>query len=124
MICWSNLKKLQIAVEFGFFRENNNPKGTINKTAKAVKMFNDMLRLSLYKHFTAYPAYFICVADYKMIGHQIRNKYVGSFPSNYYITNEFIDHQLSQKCNMFDSRFVNKYKQLNIELTAKIVYNE
>ena len=56
--------------EFGFFRKNSVDNSSINVTEKTFKMFNDFLRLALQKFYTTdgKNAYFICVADEKIIG--------------------------------------------------------
>src|ERR1051326_2595915 len=41
------IDKLKICAEFGLFRRNKNENGNINKTARTVKMLNDMIRLGL-----------------------------------------------------------------------------
>src|SRR5699024_748807 len=74
-------QRTNICAEFALFRQNSNNEGTINKTARTVKMLNDMIRLALEAHYSQRRGYFICVADKKMIGHQLRNKIV-SYPIN------------------------------------------
>jgi hypothetical protein len=117
-------KELKIAVEFGLFRQNSNEEGTINKTARLVKMLNDMIRVSLEAYFSGTTGLFICVADHKMIGHQIRSNIVDRFPSNYIITNGIINHQLGQRTNKFDKRFLSVFQPLNKSITSKLVVNE
>lgn len=116
--------ELKLSAEFGLFRQNSNEEGTINKTARLVKMLNDMIRVSLEAHFTGTTGVFICVADHKMIGHQIRSNIVERFPSNYRITNDIINHQLTQRTNKFDKRFLKVFQPLNREISSRLIVNE
>lgn len=116
--------KLKICAEFGLFRQNTNEKGTINKTARTIKMINDMVRASLESKFSDTKGYFICVADNKILGHKMRNNFIEKFPSNYEITNEFLEHQLEQKTNKIDIRFLNVFMPMNKKIISKIVYNQ
>jgi len=115
--------ELNISVEFGLFRQNSNEDGTINKTNRMVKMLNDMIRVALEKHFTNTEAFFICVADHKMLGHQLRSKLLDRFPSHYLITNQIIEHQLTQKTNNFDLRFLKVFSPMNRHINAQLIYN-
>ena len=117
-------KELNISVEFGLFRQNSNDKGTINKTNRIVKMLNDMIRVSLESYFTDTKGLFICVADHKMLGHQLRSQILDRFPCDYYITNDIINHQLQQRTNNFDLRFLKVFQPMNKSITSKLVYNE
>ncbi len=119
-----NEKELKISAEFGLFRQNSNEDGTINKTSRLVKMLNDMIRVSLEAYFTKTAGLFICVADSKMLGHQIRSRIVDKFPSDYVITNEKINHQLTQKTNNFDNRFLKVFQPLNKIISSKLIVNE
>jgi len=114
---------LNIAVEFGLFRQNSNENGTINQTARTVKMLNDMIRVGLERHFTGRNAYFVCVADHKMLGHQLTSKILGKFPGDYHITNEVIEHQLKQKTNKFDHRFLKVFQPMNRSIDCNLIYN-
>lgn len=114
----------KISVEFGLFRQNSNEKGSIDKTARLVKLLNDMVRVALESYFTKTRGLFICVADSKMLGHQIRSKIVNRFPADYIITNNIIDHQLQQKTNKFDKRFLNVFQPLNRSIESRLIYNE
>lgn len=116
--------QLNISVEFGLFRQNSNEEGNIDKTARLVKMLNDMIRISLETHFTSSKGLFVCVADHKMINHQIRSKIVGPFPSDYTITNDIINHQLKQKTNKFDKRFLKVFQPLNKQISSNLLVNE
>ena len=119
-----NTSSLKICAEFGLFRQNSNQKGTINKTARTVKMINDMMRASLHSKFENFKGFFICVADNKILGHKMRNNHIGKFPSDYIITNDFIKHQLEKKTNKIDSRFLAVFSPLNKNITSTIIYNE
>ena len=116
--------EINICAEFGLFKQNSNEKGTINKTARTIKMINDMIRTSLESKFTETKGYFICVADSKIIGHKMRNQYLEKFPSNYQITKDFIYHQMEQKTNKIDERFLKVFIPMNKSITSKIIYNE
>ncbi len=116
--------ELSLSAEFGLFRQNSNEKGTINKTARVVKMLNDMIRVSLETFFTGTMGYFICVADHKMLGHQMRNKIIERFPSNYQITNTIIERQLQERTNGFDKRFLKIFQPMNRHIQSKLIVNE
>jgi len=115
--------ELHISVEFGLFRQNSNKDGTINKTARTVKMLNDMIRVALEKHFTGTRGLFICVADHKMLGHQLSSKILGRFPSDYLITNDIIERQLKKKTNQFDRRFLKVFQPMNSQIRSELIYN-
>ena len=87
-------------------------------------MLNDMVRVSLEAYFTKTTGLFICVADYKMLGHQIKRKIVDRFPSDYRITNVIINHQLKQRTNNFDKRFLNVFLPMNTIINSRSIYNE
>ena len=116
--------ELKVSVEFGLFRQNSNEEGTINKTARLVKMLNDMIRVSLEAHFTCTKGLFVCVADHKMIGHQIRSNIVNRFPSSYLITNDIINHQLTQRTSKFDKRFLKVFQPLNKNISSRLIFND
>jgi len=118
-----NTDKSKINVEFALFRQNSNNNGTINKTYKTVKMLNDMIRLGMDSFNTNRDAYFVCVADEKMLGHQLRSEIIGKFPSNYIITNSLIEKQQESKTSNFDDRFLHVFRN-NIQIAFKIIYNE
>lgn len=115
---------LRISAEFGLFRQNSNENGGINKTARTVKMLNDMIRVSLESHFADTKGYFICVADHKMLGHQMRNRIIDRFPSNYHINPALIERQMKEKTSDFDERFLNVYRPMNMGISSKLVYNQ
>ena len=110
--------------EFGLFRQNSNEDGSINKTARTVKMLNDMIRLALDSYYTSRSAYFVCVADDKMLGHQLRSKLLGKFPSDYQISNDLINKLKEKKTSDFDIRFLSVFDNLNFKIDSEIVYNE
>jgi hypothetical protein len=110
--------------EFGLFRQNSNEEGSINKTARTVKMLNDMIRLALDSYFTKRESYFICVADDKILRHQLQSKILGKFPSDYIIDNELIRKQKEKKTSDFDDRFLSVFEELDLKINSKIVYNE
>jgi hypothetical protein len=114
----------KLNVEFGLFRQNSNENGNINKTARIVKMLNDMIRLALDSYYTKRDAYFVCVADDKMIGHQLQSKLIGKFPSDYQINNELIKNQKGKRTSDFDERFLSVFSELELEVYSKIVYNK
>lgn len=116
--------ELKLCAEFGLFRQNSNEEGTINKTTRLVKMLNDMIRVSLEAYFTRSTGFFICVADHKMLGHQIRSNIVDRFPSSYSITNDIINHQLGQRTNNFDGRFLKVFQPLNSSISSTLIVNE
>lgn len=113
--------ELKISVEFGLFKQNSNENGAINKTARLVKMLNDMIRVSLEAYFTNTKGLFICVADHKMLGHQIRSNIVGRFPSCYTITNDIINHQLTQRTNKFDKRFLKVFQPMCKNVSSRLI---
>jgi len=117
-------ENLKLNFEFGLFRKNSNEKGSINKTARTVKMLNDMIRLALDSHYTKRESYFICVADDKMLGHQLRTKILGKFPSDYEINKELIKKQKENKTSNFDERFLAVLKKTDLNINSKIVFNQ
>lgn len=116
--------KLKMCFEFGLFRQNSNEEGTINKTDRLIKLLNDIIRLGLESFYTQQKAYFVCVADSKMIGHQLRTRILNPFPSNYAITPNLIANLCELKTAKFDLRFVEKMNRLNLNLKARIVFEE
>ena len=115
---------LKLNFEFGLFRQNSNEKGNINKTARTVKMLNDMIRLALDSYFTEREAYFVCVADDKMLRHQLQSKILEKFPANYQINKDLIEMQKRNKTSDFDDRFLSVFYNLDLEIMSKIVFNE
>jgi hypothetical protein len=113
-----------ICVEFALFRQNSNEDGTINKTERTVKMLNDMVRVALESEFSSRTGYFVCVADDKMLGHQLRNKMLGRFPSDYLITEKVITTQQQSKTCKFDLRFIDKFLELNKRVKSTLIFNE
>lgn len=115
-------KKTNICVEFGLFRQNSNEKGNINKTNRTIKMVNDMIRLSLESHYSKRDAYFVCVADEKMLNHQLRSKLLGKFPTNYLITTDTIHEIILLKSGGLDLRFITKFNSLKSIIKANLIY--
>ncbi|WP_367755825.1 hypothetical protein [Flavobacterium sp. WC2430] len=118
------IDKLNVCAEFALFKQNSNEQGTINKTNRLIKTLNDMIRLGLESNFTRRNAYFICVADSKMLGHQLQSKRLGKFPSDYHITLDLVNELCLKKTSAFDKRFINKMQQLNLSFSAKLILNE
>lgn len=116
--------KLDICAEFGLFKQNSNEEGTINKTAKLIKTLNDMIRLGLDSYHTKRKAYFICVADAKMLGHQLQSRLLERFPADYRITPHLVTELCKKKTSNFDFRFVEKMNELNLSFNAEIILNE
>lgn len=122
---WVNTKELNIACEFGLFRQNSNIDGSINKTNRTFKMLDDFLRIFLKCHYTGAKGYFICVADSKMLGHQLRNKSLNPFPANDYTFNNLeLDHIIGDTKNSLDERFMIKLNELQLNVNASLIYNE
>ena len=115
---------LRMCAEFGLFRQNKNEDGNINQTARTVKMLNDMIRLGLESFHAKRNAYFIGVADDKMLGHQLKSKIIGKFPSHYVITKEIISEQLKNKTSAFDDRFLNRFHEMKVSVKSDLIFNE
>lgn len=111
-------------IEFGLFRQNSVEKSNIDKTARTVKLLNDMIRIGLDSLFTKRRSFFICVADYKMLGHQLQSKIIGKFPSDYIITADLVSKQKEKKTCHFDDRFISVFNRLGISFESNIVFNE
>lgn len=114
---------LKMSFEFALFRQNSNKEGSINKTGRTTKMLNDMIRLALDSYYTKRDAYFICVADDKMLGHQLRSKIIERFPSNYEITKSLIEKHKEIKTSKFDDRFTSVFNKLNFNIISEIIFN-
>jgi hypothetical protein len=119
-----NISTNKLNFEFGLFRKNSNENGGIDKTAKTVKMINDMIRLALDSKFTSRESYFICVADEKILGHQLQSKIIGAFPSNYLINKDLIFNLKQLKTSRLDDRFLNKLCELDLNINCNIIFNE
>lgn len=115
--------EIKLSIEFGLFRQNSNANGTINKTTRTTKMINDMIRVGLDSYYTNREAYFICLADEKMLGHQLRSKLTGKFPSEYIITKKTIKSLQRLKANKFDIRFINAFIKLGRILKSSIIFD-
>ena len=118
------IDKNNICVEFGLFRQNSNVKANINKTFRLIKMLNDMIRLGLETHYTKRKGYFICVADSKMLNHQLKSKAFNKFPSDYIISKDAIDKVSKLKISNLDTRFIKKMNELKLSFKANIIYDE
>lgn len=116
-----------ITAEFGLFKRNSNPNGTVNAPERVFKMLNDMLRLSLNQLYYPNESYFVCVADSKILGAQMRNNILPAFPApiysfNYLDINAWINNLKSAKI-VFDKRFVDKANILQLSIKAELVFN-
>lgn len=117
-----------ITAEFGLFKRNSNPDSTINTTEKVFKMLNDMLRLSLNQIFSPNEAFFVCIADSKILGSQMRNNILPTFPADNY---EFNHNDISEWITIyrsaesaFDKGFVDKANILQLSINAELIFNE
>ena len=116
--------ELRFCAEFGLFRQNRNEEGSINKTARTVKMINDMIRLGIDSYYTKRKAYFICVADDKMLGHQLRSGILEGFPSDYTISMDMVKQQMKNRTAAFDERFIKKFEEMKCSFQANLLFNE
>jgi hypothetical protein len=117
-----------MTAEFGLFKRNSNPNGSINAPEKVFKMLNDMLRLSLNQLYCPNESYFVCIADSKILGAQMRNNIIPAFPApiytfNYLDINTWINDLKSAEV-VFDNRFVNKANILQLSIMAELVFNQ
>lgn len=117
-----------MTAEFGLFKKNSNPKGSINATEKVFKMLNDMIRLSLNKIYNPNDSYFICVADSKILGTQMRDNILPQFPAlnysfDYLDVNTWIGISKSAQ-QIFDKKFVDKANNLKLSINAKLIFNQ
>lgn len=102
--------------------------GSVNATEKVFKMLNDMLRLSLNQIYYPNESFFICVADSKILGAQMRNNILPAFPAtrysfNYMDLNSWIRDLKSAEV-VFDKRFVDKANILQLSIDAELVFNQ
>ena len=116
-----------MTAEFGLFKRNSNPNGSVNATEKVFKMLNDMLRLSLNQIYYPNESFFICVADSKILGAQMRNNILPAFPAtgysfNYMNINAWI-RDLKSAESIFDKRFVDKANILQLSINAELIFN-
>jgi hypothetical protein len=121
-------ENINLSAEFGLFKRNSNLEGSINTTEKVFKMLNDMLRLSLNSFYQPNEAYFICVADSKILGAQMRDIALPQFPAEFYSfdyqdLNDWI-RLLKSADSAFDKRFVSKANMLEHRIEAELIYNE
>ncbi len=117
--------KFKSAYEFGLSRRNSNPKGTVNKTGRTLKMINDFVRLGINKHFTNLPSFFVCVADSFMLSHRMDSKIYESFPASEYFVSatELSQLRASVKTgSFFDERFMKKAEELKLLINAKLIF--
>jgi hypothetical protein len=122
---WIDEPLLKACFEFGLFKQNSNINGNINKTDRIFKMLSDFLRLSLQSFYCNCDAYFICVADKKIINHQLRNKYLPPFPGQEYSFNSNeLDILLQSTKSNIDSRFLEKFRDINLKLSATKIFDE
>jgi len=117
--------------EFGLFRQNRNDKGNIDQTTKTMKMIEDMIRLGIYSYNNKLKAYFICVADDKMLRHHLQSRILGEFPSDYQISMEIIKKLMEKKTAAkemnkedFYGRFIKKFEEMKCSFQAKLLFNE
>ena len=116
-----------MTAEFGLFKRNSNPDSSVNATEKVFKMLNDMLRLSLNQVYYPNESFFICVADSKILGAQMRNNILPAFPAteysfNYMNINAWIKDIKSAE-SIFDKRFVDKANILQLSINAELIFN-
>ena len=125
---YAELEGNTITAEFGLFKRNSNIEAAINTTEKQFKLLNDILRLSLNKIYLPNDAYFICIADSKIIGAQMRGNILPAFPAleynfNWLNINNWISNIDSAK-SVFDHRFVEKATLIQLEISSELVFNE
>lgn len=89
-------------------------------------MIMDMIRLGIDSYFTKRKAYFICIADYKMLGHQLQSGILGKFPSKYHISMDIVNQLRKNKTadKVFDERFINKFEEMKCSLNANLIFDE
>ncbi|MBX7141817.1 MAG: hypothetical protein K1X63_12130 [Chitinophagales bacterium] len=115
-------------VEFGLFRRNSNPAGTINKTGRTIKMLNDFIRLGLHSHFVKNDSFFVCVADSFILNHQMEKKQFDPFPAQNYLLDaakvkSLLDEMKTAR-EHFDERFARKLKELGVTIDSEKIYDE
>jgi|SRR6185437_9467686 len=118
-------QRINAAFEFGLFRRNSNPNGTINKTGKTLKMINDFIRLGMHSYYTGHESFFICVADSFMLKHQMDCKVYDPFPaSKYSISQEEINKINTAVItkSFFDERFFQKRDSLSLNIHARLIH--
>lgn len=112
--------------EFGLFKRNGNKDGQINATARIYKMFNDFMRLSILKRIDPdCKAFFVCVADQKILGHKLQNEHIHKFPAKLYsVSGDMMDKFSKTKTgkNNIDDKFLRKLKQLDLSIKAQLIY--
>lgn len=118
-------EKIKTAFEFGLFRRNSNPKGTVNKTGRTLKMINDFVRLGLHNHLTNEDSFFICVADSFMLNHRMDSKIYDSFPAKKYLVTSKELEKLRNSVKtekFFDERFLKQAENLKLSIKAELIY--
>lgn len=125
---WVDEPNLKMCAEFGMFRRNSNDSGDISVTENTFKMLNDFIRLALHSHFVSCDAFFVCVADAKMINYQVKKMLeLPAFPGKLYRFNSsIIDSLLSQykSSKKFDRRFLSIKKKLELSIKADLVFSQ
>ena len=125
---WIHEGSLKLCIEFGFFRRNSNDKGSISVTENVFKMLNDFIRIAIQSKTNSSSAYFICVADQKMLNTELY-KYDGfeNFPAPQYIfdwkiMNDLVGTYTSAK--KIDDRFLQIMKELKMKITANQIFKK
>ena len=124
---YTNTDRAKVCAEFGFFRRNSNDQGTIARTENTFKMLNDFMRLGIQSKITESMCYFVCVADSKMLGHQLYNNRIPEFPAiRYEFTAESLRNAMDGylSSDKVAARFLNKLDQLDITIAANLIFNE
>lgn len=126
-----NSDEVNLIAEFGFFRRNSVKDSTINVTEKTFKMFNDIIRLALHNYFEKEKndAYFVCVADEKMLDKGYNKIKLPKFPGEIYeitvdLLNEIKDKYKTSNETIQD-KFLKKFYELNrnnkITISANLI---
>jgi hypothetical protein len=86
-------------------------------------MVSDFTRLSLQSHITKSKAYFICVADDKMMGHKLQSEILPEFPSKQYnLDHHVISKLLRSTKTKIKDRFFIKAKEPEIGTEANLIF--
>lgn len=124
---WVNEDICKIAVEFAFFKRNKVDGSPGNDTEYAFKILNDFMRLGLQVYYTKCEAYFVCVADEIMLGKQLNRTNLPTFPGQHYVFNsEALKLSMNKykSAKKIDTRFFNRFKEINFTITADLVFNQ
>lgn len=120
-------EEIKLIAEFAIFKRNSNINGPINSSEKLFKMFNDFLRLGNSLTLFKGEAYFVCVADSKILGAKLRNSIYEPFPAQSYnllpADLELLT-QLYKSSSKIDNRFLSKSKELGVNIKAELIFNE